>query len=135
MRPQETESYVPAFKLHAPLENFAVVEVLRSENERFSKGQRCAYLFWETYFVSVHTHRDRSLQALWLRQVPDVLGTPTNLLRPLVPFRLLTARLPFEQVIPKEQAESLRVVENKEKLPWTTWYVQTIARSPYSRLN
>ncbi|BGP52798.1 hypothetical protein JCM8202_003878 [Rhodotorula sphaerocarpa] len=75
MRPQETESYVPAFKLHAPLENFAVVEVLRSENERFSKGQRLyGYAKFQTY-----------------------------------------------SVIPKEQAESLRVVENKEKLPWTTW--------------
>ncbi|KWU46733.1 alcohol dehydrogenase [Rhodotorula sp. JG-1b] len=75
MRPAEIKSYVPSFEVGKPLENFAVVEVLRSENEKFSKGQKLyGYSKFQTY-----------------------------------------------SVIPKAQADNLRVLENTEQLPWTTW--------------
>lgn len=52
MRPAEIKSYVPSFEVGKPLENFAVVEVLRSENEKFSKGQKLyGYSKFQTYSV------------------------------------------------------------------------------------
>lgn len=100
MRPAEIKSYVPSFEVGKPLENFAVVEVLRSENEKFSKGQKLyGYSKFQTY--SVRTQLGLAIQ--------DSLHSYSPV------------ALPRMQVIPKAQADNLRVLENKEQLPWTTW--------------
>ncbi|GJN91457.1 hypothetical protein Rhopal_004480-T1 [Rhodotorula paludigena] len=75
MRPAEIQSYVPAFELGAPIVNFGVGEVLKSENAKFKKGD---HVYGQLQFSKY-------------------------------------------QVVPKDAAESLVVLENKEKLPWTVW--------------
>ncbi|GAA6031878.1 hypothetical protein JCM8097_003315 [Rhodosporidiobolus ruineniae] len=75
MRPAEIESYVPAFELNKPIQNFGVGEVVKSNNSKFKEGQHLYGTFEFSHYV----------------------------------------------VVPKAQADSLRILENKEGLPWTTW--------------
>ncbi|GAA5859569.1 hypothetical protein JCM8547_006145 [Rhodosporidiobolus lusitaniae] len=75
MRDASKESYVPAFDLGKPIQNFGVAEVVKSENEKVLKG---AHLYGHFEFKEY-------------------------------------------SVLPKEQAEQYRVLNNKEGLPWTTW--------------
>lgn len=52
MRPAEVKSYVPAFTLNEPLTNFGVAEVVRSEQEGYTKGEHVYYMAkFETYSI------------------------------------------------------------------------------------
>ncbi|GAA6052647.1 hypothetical protein JCM3770_003910 [Rhodotorula araucariae] len=75
MRAEGTDSYVPAFKLGAPIANFGVGEVLNSANPKFKKGD---HVYGSLEFATY-------------------------------------------QVVSKDAAAGLAVLENKEGLPWTTW--------------
>lgn len=75
MRDEGIDSYVPAFKVGAPIANFGVGEVLNSSNPKFKKGD---HVYGSLEFATY-------------------------------------------QVISKDAANGLAVLENKEGLPWTTW--------------
>ncbi|GAA5969306.1 hypothetical protein JCM11641_007545 [Rhodosporidiobolus odoratus] len=75
MRAPGIESYVPEFPLGKVIQNFGIGEVLKSENDKFSKGQ--------------HLYGSFSFQQY--------------------------------SVVPKAEADTLRIIENKEGLEWTTW--------------
>lgn len=61
MRSPEGESYVPAFEMGKPLVNFAIVEVLKSNNSGFSVGQK---LYGHSNFEEYVTLGEQQLKGM-----------------------------------------------------------------------